>query len=332
VTNSIDVIGDIHGERPALVALGRQLGYDVDNNWVHPEGRLPVFLGDLIDRGGHSLEVAELVRHLVVTGRGACIMGNHEYNLVAWSLKVPGEEGGKKSNEATRADIQRRPGRWKPVLEFFRKLPMAYALPDLRIIHACWHRPSFEAVSAALAPRQVPPVAAGTVGWLASHVALESPFDEHGLKAGLPQGSPEQWDTPHELLLKGHELKCASFDDVDGHPRDARRVTWWNEETDSVLHDRAQVVGHYWNLPPVAEPRQFCPPHSSGHPDLEAWQKKWAGQVKGPGRTPLVGDIACVDFNGLTQADEKRACVGALRWPEREVVWATSHGTRPQQP
>ena len=70
MSNAIDVIGDIHGEFPALLELGRQLGYAVDKDWGHPEGRLPVFLGDLIDRGGHSLEVAELVRHQLDEARG----------------------------------------------------------------------------------------------------------------------------------------------------------------------------------------------------------------------------------------------------------------------
>ncbi len=55
----------------------------MDGDWTHPDGRLPVFLGDLIDRGAHGLEVAELVMGLAERRRGFCIMGNHEYNLVA---------------------------------------------------------------------------------------------------------------------------------------------------------------------------------------------------------------------------------------------------------
>jgi hypothetical protein len=31
-----------------------------------------------------------------------------------------------------------------------------------------------------------------------------------------------------------------------------------------------------------------------------------------------------VDFNGYGKFLGDRACVGALRWPEREVVWATA--------
>jgi hypothetical protein len=51
-----DIVGDVHGELPALTALGREVGYDVDRG---SRGRIPFFLGDLVDRGEHSLEVAE---------------------------------------------------------------------------------------------------------------------------------------------------------------------------------------------------------------------------------------------------------------------------------
>jgi hypothetical protein len=80
----LDIVGDVHGELPALEALGRKLGYRVANGWGHPKGRTLVFLGDLVERGAHSLEVSRLVMSLVSRRRAFCIMGNHEYNLVAW--------------------------------------------------------------------------------------------------------------------------------------------------------------------------------------------------------------------------------------------------------
>lgn len=45
------------------------------------------------------------------------------------------------------------------------------------------------------------------------------------------------------------------------------------------------------------------------------------------GTLPLIGDVACVDFHGLTRASPDRACVGALRWPDRQIVWATGEKT-----
>lgn len=59
-----DVIGDIHGELPALEKLGNALGYDVHNGWRHPHGRALVFLGDLVDRGKHSWACGRAARFL----------------------------------------------------------------------------------------------------------------------------------------------------------------------------------------------------------------------------------------------------------------------------
>ncbi len=320
---NLDVIGDIHGELPALHALGKFLGYDVDNDWQHPEGRTLVFLGDLVDRGAHSLEVAELVQHLVETGRAACIMGNHEYNLVAWNLQLPGYLHPKLSNKATTEHIESNRARWNPVLEFLRDLPIALTLPDLRIIHACWHVPSYQEVREILQP-------SGTrSGILAEYIELDSPFTSTALKAGLkPWISKAAGDSPHELLLKGYEVPALPrFRDNDGKERDMKRETWWLGDHDQVLTDRAQVVGHYWHLPPIDG--LFCPPHPSGHPALRDWAKKLVARVPDSGSLPAEGEMFCVDFNGVTQACERgRACVGALRWPERRIAWATAPRTR----
>jgi len=50
-----DVIGDVHGQNLKLKALLVKLGYRVRHGaWRHPEGRVAVFVGDLIDRGGRA--------------------------------------------------------------------------------------------------------------------------------------------------------------------------------------------------------------------------------------------------------------------------------------
>lgn len=319
---SLDIIGDIHGELPAMNALGRELGYDVDRDWQHPDGRVAVFLGDLVDRGAHSLEVVEQVMAMVERERAACIMGNHEYNLVAYVLGVPGYRKPKSSNARTIDSIERNPLRWRKALEFLRTLPLGFALPDLRIIHACWHVPSYQAVKKILAPRSF---ASG--GPLRDFVTLETPFTEHGLKEGLHSWDDAvRIDSPHEILMKGFEIPAAQpFRDTEGTERGMIRATWWKGEGD-VVRDRPQVVGHYWNLPPVHG--DFCPPHPSGHPELKAWQRSLLPRVPEKGTVAFTGEVACVDFNGVTEASDGRACVGALRWPERQIVWASAPRTR----
>lgn len=81
-----DIIGDVHGCYDELRALLGELGYSVahvDGRWTatHPEGRTPVFVGDLVDRGPASAEVLELVMDLEAGG-ALCVNGNHEARLL----------------------------------------------------------------------------------------------------------------------------------------------------------------------------------------------------------------------------------------------------------
>ena len=81
-----DLIGDIHGCFNELKILLEKLGYQIDkkNNRYdihHPQGRKPVFLGDLVDRGPNTPEVLRLVMDLVDQDRALCVPGNHEVKL-----------------------------------------------------------------------------------------------------------------------------------------------------------------------------------------------------------------------------------------------------------
>ena len=84
LTGPFDIIGDVHGCHLELVALLGQLGWQVDatgTDAVHPEGRLAVFVGDLVDRGPATPAVLRLAMNLVESGRALCIPGNHENKL-----------------------------------------------------------------------------------------------------------------------------------------------------------------------------------------------------------------------------------------------------------
>ena len=80
-----DIIGDIHGCYDELVALLQELGYSQPQGlWRHPEGRKPVFLGDLVDRGPDTPGVLRLVMSLVQAGLAWCVPGNHDVKLLRW--------------------------------------------------------------------------------------------------------------------------------------------------------------------------------------------------------------------------------------------------------
>jgi protein phosphatase len=80
-----DIIGDIHGCHDELTTLLRELGYeDSSGLWRHPEGRKPVFVGDLVDRGPDTPGVLKTVMSLVASGLGWCVPGNHDMKLLKW--------------------------------------------------------------------------------------------------------------------------------------------------------------------------------------------------------------------------------------------------------
>ncbi|HEU0230555.1 MAG TPA: metallophosphoesterase, partial [Burkholderiaceae bacterium] len=81
----LDIVGDIHGELSALLALLVRLGYNSQGG--HPENRKLVFLGDLCDRGPDSVGVIQVVQRLVEHGNAQAILGNHELNLLIGDAK-----------------------------------------------------------------------------------------------------------------------------------------------------------------------------------------------------------------------------------------------------
>ncbi|MCP5047125.1 MAG: polynucleotide kinase-phosphatase [bacterium] len=87
-----DIIGDVHGCFAETVELLEKLGYDVQEadgfsfgkgfRVTHPEGRKPVFLGDLVDRGPGVVAALRLVMSIVESETGLCVPGNHDIKLV----------------------------------------------------------------------------------------------------------------------------------------------------------------------------------------------------------------------------------------------------------
>ncbi|WP_077623041.1 bis(5'-nucleosyl)-tetraphosphatase PrpE [Sediminibacillus massiliensis] len=90
----IDVIGDIHGCLTELKTLFNELGYQWDDGIpVHPGGRMPVFVGDLTDRGPDSIAVIKLVYEMVVAKQTAkYVPGNHCNKLYRYFLGNPVKE------------------------------------------------------------------------------------------------------------------------------------------------------------------------------------------------------------------------------------------------
>jgi diadenosine tetraphosphatase ApaH/serine/threonine PP2A family protein phosphatase len=83
----IDIIGDIHGCYEELTSLFIKLGYKQRNGlYQHPVGRKIVFVGDLTDRGPHSIDVIRVVATLVQEGIAYYCPGNHCDKLYRYFL------------------------------------------------------------------------------------------------------------------------------------------------------------------------------------------------------------------------------------------------------
>ena len=77
-----DIVGDVHGCYDELMALVQKLGWQPDGELhAHPEQRLLVFVGDLVDRGPKSAQVLDWSERMVAAGRALLVRGNHDDKL-----------------------------------------------------------------------------------------------------------------------------------------------------------------------------------------------------------------------------------------------------------
>lgn len=87
-----DIIGDVHGCYDELVQLLLDLGYrpTLENKtgpmqgpiYSHPQGRIAIFLGDIVDRGPKIIDSVKLVYNMVNAGYALCVPGNHDTKLL----------------------------------------------------------------------------------------------------------------------------------------------------------------------------------------------------------------------------------------------------------
>jgi hypothetical protein len=268
-----DVIGDIHGHADALERLLEILGYfKEDGVYRHPT-RKAVFVEDFIDRGKQQKAVLRIARTMVEAGAAQAVMGNHEFNAIAWATP-DGRSGFLRQHTPKNFDqhsvfleqIRAGSDNHAEAVAWFTTLPLWLNLGGLRVVHACWHAPSQDA--------------------LADCVDDQARLTERGLREVHRHGSAAF--RAAEVLLKGPEVrlpKGSSFHDEDGHLRGEARLRWWDPTattfriaahgmdgreselpdepvpTDFLYRDETPVLfGHYWmpGEPEIQNPRAAC--------------------------------------------------------------------------
>ncbi len=236
-----DVIGDIHGCADDLEALLTRMGYDVRGAAYRHPSRTAIFVGDLIDRGPHQLRVLQTVKAMVDAGSARMVLGNHEFNALAYDTEWPAGSGKflrphddpdhpwSAKNEAQHAEFLRQVvGEERAeYLAWFRRQPLWLDLGDIRVVHACWHAESIAVLTEALGGDRI--------------------ASDEQLARASTAGDPVYEAV--ETLLKGPEISLVghgqpAYLDKDGHSRKQARLRWW-DHTAATLADLAEISGTF---------------------------------------------------------------------------------------
>jgi hypothetical protein len=296
-SKAYDIIGDIHGYADVLKNLLHKLGYRMRKGaWRHPE-RMAIFVGDLIDRGPRQLETVDIVRRMIDEDAARAVMGNHEFNAIAYGTMdengIPLRKHSEKNRHQHQAFLDAvadQPQQYHELLDWFASLPLWLELEDINVIHACWHTADMEQFG----PRLLP-------GFRLSRALLPEAAREP------PDGTKRTLFHAVEAWLKGLEISLPAgirYYDVDGIERDKSRICWWNANA-TRLSDLVMLMDtdvrkrlQDFEVPPQAR----CP-YSSGKPLF--FGHYW---MQGP---PLTQNtrMACVDYSIARQGK-----LVAYRW------------------
>jgi hypothetical protein len=272
-----DLIGDIHGHADELRALLTKLGYrQTKGSYKHPERKV-IFLGDFIDRGPKIKQVLETVRPMIDEGAALSVMGNHEFNAIAYHTEHPDYTGSylrehsESKTKQHKETLTQLGDSLSEFVEWFKTLPLWLDLPGLRVVHACWD-PSF-------------------VDHLAKY--NQEPLSKEFMLAASDKKSGNLEYHAVEALLKGKEIALPegiSFRDKDKHERENIRVRWFEdirgksyaqaslpakpEIPDTLIPDELIInqvpypldekplfLGHYWledSIPNLLAPNVCC--------------------------------------------------------------------------
>lgn len=276
-----DLIGDIHGHATELKALLAKMDYqEVDGVWQHPVRKV-IFLGDFVDRGPEQVETLRIAKAMVDTGNGLAVMGNHEFNAVAWASEDP-QNPGKFLRPHTEKNLEQHNEFLKQVvegsllhvemIEWFKTLPIYLDLPELRVIHACWHPFHLEEISAFTD---------------SENQLLTDSWERCNREGSVAFGAIE-------TLLKGLELPLPEghyFLDRSGCKRRNIRTKWWDRGA-RTYYDLALVPGsEIEKIPDTAVDANKLPGYDNLKPVFVGhyW---FRGEP-----APLTDHIACLDYS-----------------------------------
>jgi hypothetical protein len=235
-------------------------------------------------------------------------MGNHEFNAIAWhtpDVRQPGEylrphqspkDKNRKQHAAFLAEVEQDAELHQTTIDWFLTLPLWLDLPELRVVHACWHESFMEY----LTPRLI------EGRYLSRELMIEA--TDESVEKDCAKASVFK---AVEALTKGIEVHLPeghSFLDKDGNRRKHVRVRWWDESATTyptaallpeedrkhlpgeaipehacitVMQDKPVFFGHYWmtGTPAPLSRNAACVDYSAGNGGaLVAY--RWDGEMQ----------------------------------------------------
>lgn len=284
-----DLIGDIHGHATELEQILRELGYARRNGTYQRTDRKVVFLGDFIDRGPQIRETLEIVRPMVDGGHALAVMGNHEFNAIAYATPDPRKNGtfirphSEKNQRQHRETLRQMVGHeaeWHSHLDWFRSLPMWLDLNGVRAVHACWDETRMAVVGGATGPID---------GAFLDRFSTDSSFGR-----------------AVDVILKGKEMKLPAgccFLDKDGHERTETRTRWFEPADGRSYRDYAligedrenpaAIQGDRWHEPVSSDIVNDAVPYPADQSPV------FMGHYWLDGKTPRrqTANVACLDWS-----------------------------------
>ena len=274
-----DLIGDIHGRAVELEALLAKLGYRRAGAGYRHEKRKVIYLGDFIDRGPHQRRVLEVVRTMIEEDAALAVMGNHEFNAIAYftpdgsgSHLRPRNSKNTHQHKAFLDEFANKADEWAETIDWFKTLPLWLELDELRVVHACWD------------PAQISPI----LECYGGDAQLTDELLHHASRRGTWQHKAV------ETLLKGKEIGLPEgtyFHDKDGTRRHEIRVRWWaNGKTYKDVYMGPESAAPYIPDDPIDDTHMV----EYGHDEKPVFLGHY--WMEGDPQ-PLAVNIACLDYS-----------------------------------
>jgi hypothetical protein len=210
---------------------------------------------------------------MMEAGSAYCVMGNHEFNAIAWATPDPddpgeflrphGRPGNKEQHQAFLSEAEGTPKHGE-LIAWFKTLPLWLDLGGLRIVHACWHEASMD---------QLLPLMGRNQTLTDELIVLGSRKDHWAYKA-------------IETICKGPEVELPpgiSIKDKEGKVRTEVRVRWWQEDLSTYRKAAIGPPGEIEMIPDVPMPAEWVGHPYSGVPvcldtiGLQVCQKSFRG-------------------------------------------------------